>query len=159
MLKPSDDLISNLSERHVVPIIRAELYFYSGAQPSNPNSDPTGMLLMEGKADMAIGPEYNDGLFDLIMINWTDYYVIASGSIGWLRMHLKSGGKDLGSFDGSAGYSGCDLNMVSTAVIPSKDFYIDITGGFTFNKKSLIPKKMAVSKGSSFVNSFLWWIK
>lgn len=97
---------------------------YSGAQPANPDTAPSGTLL----ATFTLAdPAFAAGAAGVQNIDATPVLSttgVAAGTAGWFRAADQSGDA---VFDGACGTSGAELNLNTTTI--SVGLTVEITGG------------------------------
>ncbi len=87
----------------------ATLSIYTGTQPADPNSAPSGTKLVDVYINGFVAPTTGSATLDTASPNVGD--AVASGTAGWGRIvHLS------GSIDGTVGTSGTDFTINSTAI-------------------------------------------
>jgi hypothetical protein len=93
-----------------------KLRIYDGTQPANPGTAPTGSEHLLAELTMAADafPAASGGVLTAAAIT-QDSSVDASGTATWFRLLASDGTTAL--CDGSAGASGCDLNLTPATLV------------------------------------------
>ena len=87
---------------------------YTGSQPTNPDTAPSGTLLATFTlADPAFGAA-STGVADLDADPDLSTTAVATGTAGWFRA---ADSDDNAAFDGTVGTSGAQLNLNTTSIV------------------------------------------
>lgn len=89
------------------------LKIYSGAQPANPATGPTGVLLATVTLNAPAFTAATTGVANLIVSPALTTTGVADGVAGWFRA---ADGAGVAVFDGACGTSGQELNLTSTTI-------------------------------------------
>lgn len=87
----------------------ATLSIYTGTQPADPNSAPSGTKLVDVYINGFVAPTTGSATLDTASPNVGD--AVATGTAGWGRIVHTNG-----SIDGTVGTSGTDFTINSTAI-------------------------------------------
>lgn len=86
---------------------------YSGAQPANPQTGPSGVLLATITLNAPAFTAATTGAASLIVTPALTTTGVADGTAGWFRA---ADGGGTAVFDGACGTSGQELNLTSTTI-------------------------------------------